>query len=130
VTFDRKLLLIAPTIVLAFIVAGLVYAAVQLHVLGSAASSWKERSDFIASVERQEKTLTQRQAVSLLRLSLDVEDRRTAAIVAAYDLLLALAIMTAACVVVLALAIRRIPREHWPRFTFGRQSSQSSSSAG
>src|SRR5262249_30140733 len=117
--FDRKLLLIAPTIVLAFIVGGLIYTSFQLRLLTEGSDSLKERSDYIASIERQERSIDARQAVALIRLSLDVEARRTAAVIAARDLLFALATITAACCVVLSLGIRRVPREHWPRFTFG-----------
>jgi hypothetical protein len=123
--FDNKLLLIAPTIVLGFIVAGLVYASMQLRMLTVGSDSLKERSDFIASVERQERTINAPQAVALIRLSLDVEARRTAAVGAARDLLLALAAMTAVCCVVLSIGIRGVPREHWPRFNFGASRSQS-----
>ncbi|MGH7616842.1 MAG: hypothetical protein ACREPM_06405 [Gemmatimonadaceae bacterium] len=119
--FDRKLLLIAPTIILFFVVAGVVYAAVQLHVLGSVSETWKERSAFIASVESGQKTLETRQAVGLLRIALDVEARRTAAITASRDLLIALSVMAFACCCVLAIGIRGVPREHWPRVTFGRE---------
>jgi len=118
--FDRKLLLIAPTIVLVFIVAGLIYASLQLRMLTVGSDGMKDRSDFIASVERGERAINARQAVGLIRLSLDVEARRTAAIKAAYDLLRALAVMCGVCCVVLVLGIRRVPREHWPRFSFGR----------
>ena len=117
---DRKLLLIAPTIVLFFVAAGLIYAAVQLHVLGSVSETWKERSDFITAVEQGRKALETRQAVGLLRLSLDVEARRTAAITASRDLLIALSVIAVACCGVLTVGIRSVPREHWPRITFGR----------
>jgi len=117
---DRKLLLIAPTIVLVFIVAGLIYAALQLRMLTAGSDSLKDRSDYIASVERKERTINPEQAVGIIRLSLDVEARRTAAVKAAQDLLIALAVMTGLCCVVLVLGIRRVPREHWPRFSFGR----------
>jgi hypothetical protein len=121
VRFDRKLLLIAPTIILFFVAAGVIYSAVQLHVLGSVSETWKERSAFIAAVEAGQKTLETRQAVGLLRLSLDVEARRTAAIVASRDLLIALSIMVVACCCVLALGIRSVPRQHWPRLSFKRE---------
>ena len=117
---DRKLLLIAPTVVLFFVAAGLIYAAVQLHVLGSVSATWKERSDFITAVEQGQKVLDTRQAIGLLRLSLDVEARRTAAITASRDLLVALSIIALACCGVLTVGIRSVPREHWPRITFGR----------
>jgi hypothetical protein len=121
VRFDRKLLLIAPTIVLFFIVAGVIYAAVQLHVLGSVSDSWKDRSAFIAAVEAGQKTLETRQAVGLLRLSLDVEARRTAAITATRDLLIALSIMAGVTCCILAVGVRGVPREHWPRLSFKRE---------
>jgi hypothetical protein len=120
VRFDRKLLLIAPTIVLFFVAAGVIYAAVQLHVLGSVSDTWKERSDFIASVEAGQKPLETRQAVSLLRFALEVEARRTAAITASRDLLIALSIMAFACCCVLVIGIRGVPREHWPRLNLKR----------
>ena len=49
---DRKLLLIAPTIVLVFVVAGMAYAALQMRLLSDVGNSWKDRSAFIASVEK------------------------------------------------------------------------------
>src|ERR1043166_4483116 len=100
--FDRKLILIAPTFVLAFVVAGLVYASSQLRVLSSVGETWKDRNDFITAVERGERTLTQPQAVAILRISLDVEAKRTAAIRASYDVLLALAVIAGACCIALA----------------------------
>jgi hypothetical protein len=120
VRLDRKLLLIAPAIVLFFVVAGIIYAAFQMHVLSSVSDTWKERSDFIASVERGEKTLTQKQAVGLLRYTLEVESKRTSAILASRDLLVVLAAIALVSCAVLAVGIRGVPREHWPRFEFGR----------
>ena len=114
--FDRKLALIAPSIVLVCVIVGVLAAALQLRVLRSVSETWKERSDFIASVENGQKILTQRQAVDLLRFSLEVESRRTSAIQATYELLLILAVMGSAASVVLMLGIRAVPREHWPRF--------------
>jgi hypothetical protein len=121
VRFDRKLLLIAPTIVLFCVAAGVIYAAVQLHVLGSVSETWKERSAFIGAVEAGQKKLDTRQAVGLLRLSLDVEARRTAAITASRDLLIALSVMAVASCCVLAVGIRGVPRQHWPRLSFRRE---------
>ncbi len=120
---DKKLLLIAPTIVLVLVVAGMVYAAVQLHVLASVSETLKERAAFIASVERGEKTLEPRQSLSLLRVGLDVEARRTAAILASRDLLIELAAIGLVSCVVLAVGVRSVPRTHWPRF--GRSGSSS-----
>lgn len=113
---DRKLLLIAPTIVLGFVVAGMIYAAVQLRVLSNVGATWKDRSDFIASVERGDKKLDQRQSLGILRYSLDVEAKRTEAIVATRDLLIVLSAIALLSCAALVLGIRTVPREHWPRF--------------
>jgi hypothetical protein len=121
VRLDRKLLLIAPTIVLAFVVAGMVYAALQLRVLSNVGDTWKDRSNFIASVERGEKKLEQRQSLALLRYSLDVEAKRTEAIAATRDLLIVLSVIAFVSCGGLVLGIRTVPREHWPRF--GREPS-------
>ena len=118
--FDRKLLLIAPTIVLVFVVAGLVYAIMQLHVLGSVSETLKERDDFIASVERGERSLEPRQYLSLLKMAMEVESKRTAAVYASRDLLVWLSAIALVCCGVLALGIKSVPREHWPRLNFGR----------
>ena len=115
----RKLLLIAPTIVLLFVAAGTVYAAVQLSVLGSVSDTWKQRSDFIGSVERGDKPLDRQQAVRLLRFALDVEARRTGGIQAARDLLILLAAVSVVACATLAVGIRAVPRHYWPRFTKG-----------
>jgi hypothetical protein len=117
---DRKLLLIVPTIVLVFVAAGMLYAAAQLHVLGSVGASWKNRSDFIAAVERGDKAIGHQQAIELLRMGLDVEARRTAAIVATRDLMILLSIVALAACATLAVGIRSVPRQYWPRFQFGQ----------
>jgi hypothetical protein len=125
---DRKLLLIAPTIVLVFVVAALVYAGIQIRGLTSGEDTWSTRRDFVASVAAGQKTMSAEQAVGLLNISLEVEGRRAAALHAAYDLLLTLAGITAACCVVLAFGIRRVPREHWPRLRFGTSAAPSAQS--
>jgi hypothetical protein len=117
VQLDRKLLLIAPTVVLCFVVAGMLFAALQLHLAASGSDSLKTRSDFVAAVERGEKTLNQRQSAGLLRLSLQVEERRSAALAASRDLIVVLAAITLAACVALAIGIRTVPREHWPRLS-------------
>lgn len=117
---DRKLLLIAPTIVLLFVFAGMVYAARQLHVLSSVSVTFKDRSDYIAAVQRGEKPLEEQKAVGLLTVALDVEEKRTAAITATRDLLVELSIIGLLACAVLGLGIRAVPREHWPRFGFER----------
>ena len=119
---DRKLLLIAPAIVLVCVAAGMVYAATQLHVLASVSETWQERSDFLGSVERGEKPLDPTKAVGLLRISLEVESRRTAAITASRDLMLVLSTIALVACGVLVIGIRSVPREHWPRFAVGRSS--------
>ena len=125
---DRKLLLIAPTIVLVLVVAGMVYTAVQLHVLASVSETEKDRDAFIASVERGEKPLDPRQSLSLLRVGLDVETKRTAAIVASRDLLVELAAIGLVSCIVLAVGVRSVPRTYWPRF--GEAGRSQSSHAG
>ena len=101
---------------------GLIYAATQLNVLGSVGDSWKDRSEYIASVERGDKPLRPQQALGLLRLSLEVEAKRTAAITASRDLLVELSAIAVLCCGVLVFGIRSVPREHWPRMSFGRSS--------
>jgi len=120
VRLDRKLLLIAPAIVLVFVAAGIAYTALQLNVLGSGSDTWKGRSDFVAAVERGEKTLDQRQAIGLLRVALQVEERRTTALVASRDLLITLSLVALASCAMLAFGIRSVPREHWPRLNLSR----------
>jgi len=120
VRLDRKLLLIAPTIVLAFVVAGMVYAALQMRLLSDVGNSWKDRSAFVASVEKGEKSLDQRQSLGLLRYSLDAEAKRTEAIVATRDLLMVLAGVALLSCISLVFGIRTVPREHWPRLSLGK----------
>ncbi len=117
---DRKLLLIAPAIVLVFVAAGIAYTAYQFRYMTETAASWRTRSDFIAAVERGDKSLTSQQAAGLLRWSLEVDAKRTAAIDASRDLLFELSIIALVACAVLALGIRSVPREHWPRLQFGR----------
>lgn len=120
VRLDRKLLLIAPTIVLFFVVAGMAYAALELHFVARTSSSLNDRSAFIGAVERGEKTLSPQQSLGILRLSLQVEERRSAALSATRDLLIVLAVIAFVACVVLVAGIRTVPREHWPRLSFGR----------
>jgi hypothetical protein len=120
VRLDRKLLLIAPAIVLVFVVAGMIYAAVQLHVLSGVSETLTERSQFISAVEAGQKTLDQRQALGIIHLQFDVESKRTAAISAARDLMIVLSIIAAAALAALIVGIRSVPREHWPRVSFNR----------
>jgi hypothetical protein len=116
VRLDKKLLLIAPAIVLAFVLAGMVYTAVELHVLARSSDTLAARREFIDQVARGEKPLDQRQAVNILQVALDVEGRRSTAIAASRDLLLELAAVALAAWVALVVGIRAVPRQHWPRF--------------
>jgi hypothetical protein len=116
VRLDRKLLLIAPAIVLACVVAGMVYAAVELHVLARSSDTLAPRKAFVDAVARGEKPLDQRQAVGILQVALDVEAKRSAAITASRDLLIELSAVALIAWSVLAYGIRGVPREHWPRF--------------
>lgn len=117
---DRKLLLIAPTIVLVFVVAGMIYAAVQMHVLAGVSRTLDTRRTFIAAVARGEKPLDQRQALNIIGAQFDVETRRSVALNATRDLLVLLSAIALASIAMLALGIRCVPRQHWPRFSFGR----------
>jgi len=120
VRLDKKLLLIAPTIVLVFVIAGMIYATLQLRLLSDAGSAWKERSDFITAVEQGQKTLDQRQALGILRYSLDTEAKRTEAVAALRDLLAILSGIAVVSCCVLTAGIQKVPREHWPRFRAGQ----------
>jgi hypothetical protein len=116
VRLDRKLLLIAPAIVLACVVAGMVYTAFELHVLARSSDTLTARKEFVDAVARGEKTLDQRQAVGILQVALDVEAKRSAAIAASRDLLIELSAVALVAWAVLVYGIRGVPREHWPRF--------------
>ncbi len=113
---DRKLLLIAPAFVLALVVAGMVYTATELQVLVQSNETIAGRKSFVDAVVRGEKPLDRQQAVGILQVALDVEAKRSAAIVATRDLLIELAAVALVAWVVLAIGIRGVPREHWPRF--------------
>ena len=117
---DRKLLLIAPTIVLVFVVAGMIYAAVQMHVLAGVSQTLEQRRTFVAAVKRGEKPLDQRQALNIIDAQFDVESRRSGALTATRDVLVLLSAIAAASIGMLGLGIRAVPREHWPRLSFGR----------
>ena len=122
---DRKLLLIAPTIILAFVVAGIVYASLQLHVLASVSDTLKDRGEFIAQVERGAKPLDESQALKIIHAQFEFEAKRSAALTAARDLLVVLGGIVFASVITLSIGIRKVPREHWPKFSFVRESDTS-----
>jgi hypothetical protein len=117
VRLDRKLLLIGPAIILALLFVGVAYTATQLHVLASVSTDWKARHDFITAVAHGSKPLTQKQAVEILQYSLMAEAQRTDAITATVKLLIVVTGIGLACCAALAVGIRGVPREHWPRFS-------------
>ena len=117
---DKKLLLIAPAAVLALVVAGMVYTATELQVLVRSNETIAGRKEFIDAVVRGEKPLDRQQAVGILQVALDVEAKRSAAIVATRDLLIELSVAAFLAWVALAIGIRGVPRQHWPRFGAGR----------
>jgi hypothetical protein len=114
VRLDRKLLLIAPTIVLLFVFAGFIYTAAELRVLSSVSNNWQDRNDYIAAVQRGEKPLEPSKALVLLQFALDAEAKRTAAITASRELVLALSVIGLLSCAVLAVGVRSVPRETWP----------------
>jgi hypothetical protein len=107
---DRKFLLIAATAVLVLIVAGMFYTATRLRQIVAGTDGWATRDAYVTSVQRGERQIAPAQAIQLVRLSLDAEQRRTAAIAAARELTLTLAWMTLGCCALLAWTIRRMPR--------------------
>lgn len=107
---DRKFLLIAPTLVLGVIVAGMFYTTTRLRQIVEASDNWQMRSDYVTSIEHGQRRITNEKAVQLVRLSLEAERRRTAAISATNELLLTLGAMTLACCVALLWTIRGVPR--------------------
>jgi hypothetical protein len=130
VRLDKKLLLIAPATVLALVVAGMLYTAVELHVLARSSDTLAARREFIDAAARGEKPLDQRQAIGILQVALDVEAKRTAAIMASRDLLVELSIVALAAWIALAIGIRGVPREHWPRFGRARSPDGASTPGG
>lgn len=107
---DRKLFLIAPTLVLVLIVAGLFFTASRLGQITEASDGWGKRDAFVSAVEHGKKQLTAEQYLRIVRFSLDAERRRSEALLATRDLLLVLGWMTAACAAILLVTVRRIPR--------------------
>lgn len=112
--FDRKLLLIAPTIILTLVVAAMVYAAIQVRVLSGVSETLAERRAFVAEVNRGEKALDVRQALNIIDAQFDVEDRRSAALTELRGLLAVLAAIGLASIIVLAIGVRGVERKHWP----------------
>jgi hypothetical protein len=107
---DRKFLLIAPTLVLVLIAAGLFYTTTRLRQMVQASDNWAARDAFITSVERGQRHLAADKATRIVRISLEAERRQTAAIDATRELLLVLGCITGICAAVLLATIRRVPR--------------------
>lgn len=107
---DRKFFLIAPTLVLALIVVGMLYTATRLRQIVEASDNWQQRSDYIAAVQQNKRPMTNEKALQIVRLSLDAERVRTGAIVATNELLLTLSALTLGCCAVLLWAISGVPR--------------------
>jgi len=107
---DRKFLLIAPTLVLALIGAGMFYTASRLRQIVEASDNWQMRSEFVSAIEHGQRRITNEKAVKLVRLSLDAEQKQADAIEATNDLLLTLGGMTLVCFVMLLWTIKGVPR--------------------
>jgi len=107
---DRKFYLIAPTLVLILIVAGVFYTTTRLRQIVAASDNLQRRADYVMQIEQGKRHITNEKAVQLVHLSLEAEHVRTSAIVAANELLLTLAAMTFLCCAVLLWAIKGIPR--------------------
>ena len=108
--FDRKFYLIAPTLVLVFIVAGVFYTATRLRQIVAASDNLQRRMDYVAQIEKGQRHITNEKAVQLVRLSLEAEQVRSGAIVATNELLLTLGARTFLCCGVLLWAIKGVPR--------------------
>ncbi|HEY2853041.1 MAG TPA: hypothetical protein VGJ18_09365 [Gemmatimonadaceae bacterium] len=107
---DRKFFLIAPTLVLVLIVAGMFYTATRLRLIVEGSDNWQHRSDYIAAVEQGKRPMTHEKALQIVRLSLEAERLRTGAIIATNELLLTLGALTLGCCAMLLWAIRGVPR--------------------
>jgi hypothetical protein len=88
----------------------MIYAAVQLRFLSDVGDTWKERNDYVSAAERGEKPMTEKQALNILRYSLDVEAKRTDAIRAEEGLLLLLTGIAILSLGVLVVGVRGVPR--------------------
>jgi len=108
--FDRKFYLIAPTLVLVFIVAGVFYTATRLRQIVAASDNLQRRMDYVAQIEKGQRHITNEKAVQLVRLSLEAEHVRSSAIIATNELLLTLGAMIFLCCGALLWAIKGVPR--------------------
>jgi len=107
---DRKFYLIAPTLVLVFIVAGVFYTTTRLRQIVAASDNLQRRAEYVMQIERGQRHITNEKAVQLVHLSLEAEHVRTSAIVAANELLITLGAMTLLCCGALLWAIKGVPR--------------------
>ena len=108
--FDRKFYLIAPTLVLVLIVAGVFYTTTRLRQIVAASDNLQRRIDYVTQVEHGQRHITNEKAVQLVRLSLEAEQVRSSAIIATNELLLTLGAMTFLCCGALLWAIKGVPR--------------------
>ena len=108
--FDRKFYLIAPTLVLVFIVVGVFYTASRLRQIVEASDNLQRRLNYVTQIEHGQRRITNEKAVQLVRLSLEAEQARSSAIVATNELLLTLGMMTFLCCGGLLWAIKGVPR--------------------
>ena len=107
---DRKFFLIAPTLLLALVVAGMLYTATRLREIVEASDNWQQRSDYITAVQQGKRPITNEKALQIVRLSLDAERFRSGAIVATNELLLTLTALTCGCCLMLLWAVQGVPR--------------------
>lgn len=107
---DRKFLLIAPTVVLVFIVAGLFYTTTRLRLIVESSDNLPRRLAYVEQLEQGKRQITNAKAIQIVSLSLDAEQRRSAAITAANELLVTLGLITLACCVALFWVIKGVPR--------------------
>jgi len=89
----------------------MIYAIVQLRFLTDIGGTWKDRNEYVSAAERGEKPLTEKQALNILRYSLDAEAKRTEAIHAEQSLLTLLTGVAVLCLGVLVIGVRGVPRE-------------------
>jgi len=88
----------------------MIYATVQLRQLTVVGETWKSRNEYVSAAERGQKPLSEKQALNILRYSLDTEAKRTDAIAAEVGLLVLLSAIAAVSVVTLVAGVRAVPR--------------------
>ena len=88
----------------------MIYATVQLRQLTVVGETWKSSKEYVSAAERGQKPLSEKQALNILRYSLDTEAKRTDAIAAEVGLLVLLSAIAAVSVVTLVAGVRAVPR--------------------